>query len=204
MSAKGNSTPEHSEDDAASDGMRMVNEIALGGPEGARQLLPVVYEELRAMAARHMRDECGTVTLNATALAHEAFLKLVDQSRVNWRGRAHFLGVASEAMRRILIDAARRRQRAKRGGGWQRTTLSGVAAAEIISQADLFDLNQAIAKLRELDPDQARIVEMKLIEMTDVEVAEAAQVSRRTVQLEWSHAKAWLKSELSRGGIGEG
>lgn len=177
-----------------------------GGLKGNRQavdrLLDLVYEDLRALAASHLRREGPGHTLQPTALAHEVFMVLVDQTKVDWKGRSHFLAIASQAMRRILIDHARGKDRQKRGGGWHRIELSdqgepaaGGASSGIV---DVEALDASLKKLAELDPRQARIVEMRyLAGMTVEEVAEALGVSKRTVEGDWTMARAWLRKELA-------
>src|SRR5262245_27060072 len=166
----------------------------------AAELLPLVYDELRALARRYLKRERRDHTLQPTALVHEAFLRLVDQSRVNWAGRAHFYAVCAEAMRRILIDYARNRRRIKRGGGWQKILLDdAVAPLGDGGEIDLVNLNEALDKLRELDPRQARIVELRFLGgMTVEEVASVLSLSKRTIEGDWTHAKAWLRKELAR------
>jgi RNA polymerase sigma-70 factor, ECF subfamily len=179
---------------------------AEGGLKGNRaavdRLLDLVYEDLRALAASHLRREGPGHTLQPTALAHEVFMVLVDQTKVDWKGRSHFLAIASQAMRRILIDHARGKDRQKRGGGWKRIELteqgepaSGESGSGIV---DVEALDATLKKLAELDPRQARIVEMRyLAGMTVEEVAEALGVSKRTVEGDWTMARAWLRKELA-------
>jgi len=172
------------------------------GREGAlAELMPLVYDELRAVAARHMRRERDGHTLQPTALVNEAYMRLVDQTRVDWQGRTHFLAVASTAMRRLLIDHARARGRDKRGGERVRVDLDeSVNVVEPDDEAVLA-VHEALERLEALDARQARVVELRYFGGLGVdEVAEALGVSRRTVEAEWTHAKAWLQRELSRGG----
>lgn len=164
----------------------------------AETLLPIVYDELHDLAEGYLRRERKDHTLQPTALVHEAFLRLVDQSRVDWRGRTHFFGVAAQAMKRILIDHARRRRRAKRGGDWRRVALDDAVVPPELVDVDLVALHDALETLAELDPRQARVVELRFLGgLTVNEVAEVLGVSKRTVEGDWTHAKAWLRAELS-------
>jgi RNA polymerase sigma-70 factor, ECF subfamily len=167
----------------------------------ANRLLELVYDDLKALAASHLKKESPTHTLQPTALAHEAFMVLIDQSRVDWKGRSHFLAIASQAMRRILIDHARGRDRQKRGGGWKRVAIQDggePAAAAPASDIDIEALDDALSKLADVDERQARIVEMRYLGgMTVEEVAEALGVSKRTVEGDWTMARAWLRKELA-------
>lgn len=164
----------------------------------AAALLPLVYDELRDVAHAYLQRERGGHTLQPTALVHEAFLRLVDQSRVAWQGRSHFLAVGADAMRRILIDHARGRGRAKRGGGWQKVAVEDVAQPGGSMELDLIALADALEKLQALDPDQARVVQLRILAGLSVaEVAEVMGVSKRKVEGDWTHAKAWLRAELA-------
>ena len=167
------------------------------------QLLPLVYDELRRLARSYLRRERPGHTLQATALVHEAYEKLADQSRVDWRGRSHFFAVAAQLMRRVLIDHARHRGRLKRGGRDQRVTLEGIEGAPVGSEFDLdelLSLDRALTKLEGLDRREARVVELRYFAgMSAKEVAGFLDVSERTVRSDWAHARAWLKNELTNG-----
>lgn len=166
----------------------------------ARDLLPLVYDELRDLAAKYLRTERKNHTLQPTALVHEAFMRLVDQSRVNWQGRTHFFAVGAQAMRRILIDHARARGRGKRGGDWQRVVLSGLKAEESLDEVDSITLHDALETLASLDEQQARIVELRFFGgLTVEEVAKVMGVSKRKIEGDWTHAKAWLRNQLDSG-----
>jgi RNA polymerase sigma factor (TIGR02999 family) len=170
-----------------------------GDQSAAERLVPVVYEELRRHAERAMRREGVEHTLQPTALVHESYLRLVDQRRVEWRNRAHFFAIASTVMRRILVDHARARLTAKRGGGAVAVSLAGAASAtpEGTDDADLLALHDALEKLAALDPDQARLVELRYFGgLTIEETAEALSVSPATVKREWALTRAWLRREL--------
>jgi RNA polymerase sigma factor (TIGR02999 family) len=169
-----------------------------GEAAAADRLIPVVYEELHRQAARAMRREGHSHTLQATALVHEAYLRLVDQQRVQWRNRAHFFGIAAEVMRRVLVDHARARDAAKRGGGAQRLTLGdALGVPSDGTDADVLALHEALERLALLDPDQARLVELRYFGGLNIEEsAEALGVSPATVKREWAVARAWLRREL--------
>jgi RNA polymerase sigma-70 factor, ECF subfamily len=173
-----------------------------GDRSAADALVPAVYDELRRQAERAMRREGDEHTLQATALVHESYLRLVDQRRVEWRNRAHFFAIASTVMRRILVDHARARLSAKRGGGVAPITLAGVARAgdDGTDDVDLLALHEALQRLAVLDPDQSRLVELRYFGgLTIEETAEALSVSPATVKREWALARAWLRRELASG-----
>lgn len=162
------------------------------------RLLPVVYDELRGMAARELRRERAEHTLSPTALVHEAFLKLVELERINWRGRAHFFGACAQSMRRILISYARMKKAEKRGGGAERVPLNDVILAAQDRPADLVALDEALERLEALSERQARIVECRFFAGMEVrETAEALGISPATVKREWTAARAFLNRELS-------
>ena len=164
----------------------------------AAKLLPLVYKELRALAAKYLRQERFGHTLDPTALVHEAFLRLVDQKRVDWQGKTHFFAVCAEAMHRILIDHARSNRRLKRGGDWRRVALHNAASELARSDVQLIDFKEALEKLAKLDKRQARVVELRLFAgLIMEEIAGVLGVSKRTVEGDWTHAKAWLRTELS-------
>jgi RNA polymerase sigma factor (TIGR02999 family) len=157
------------------------------------KLLPIVYDELRRLAASFFRRERLNHTLQPTALVHEAYLHLVDQSRPGWENRAHFFGAAAQLMRRILIDHARSHNAAKRGGGEIRVSLADDVATTGQRELDLIVLDEALDELTALDAEQGRIVEMRYFGGLSIEeTAEALGVSPATVKREWSTAKAWL------------
>jgi RNA polymerase sigma factor (TIGR02999 family) len=161
------------------------------------QLLSLVYADLHRQAVVAMRRENEGHTLQPTALVHEAYLRLVDQ-RVEWRNRGQFFGIAAQVMRRILIDHARERHAEKRGAGARPITLSAVESQAPDEGTDVLALNDALERLAKLDPDQARIVELRYFAgLTIEETAEATGVSPATVKREWATARAWLKRELA-------
>lgn len=171
-------------------------------PAEAAELLPLVYDELRDLAGRYFRRERPGHTLQATALVHEAYERLADQSRVEWRGRTHFKAVAAVAMRRLLVDHARGRDRAKRGGAnRQQVTLSDLpspAGGSGLDPADLLALEDALARLAAEDERAAKGVELRCFGgLAPAEIAEQLGVSERTVRNDWTHARAWLRLELT-------
>ena len=166
--------------------------------EVMERLIPLVYHELRKRAAAYLRHEREGHTLQPTALVHEAYLRLVDQREVLWQNRAHFFGVAAQAMRRILVDHARGRKRVKRGGDDQRITLTDAVLMGEPRSVDLLDLDAALERLAVLDPRQCRIVELRYFAGLSVEeTAETLDISPATVKREWTMAKAWLSAELN-------
>jgi RNA polymerase sigma factor (TIGR02999 family) len=167
------------------------------------ELIPLVYDELRRLAGRYMRRESEGHTLQTSALINEAYLRLVDQKSVQWQNRAHFFGVAAQLMRRILVDHARSRLRAKRGGGVQMVSLveQAVMSKEV---AEVIALDEALKHLAEIDPRKSQIVEMKFFGgLTTEEVAEVLKVTTRTVEREWRKARAWLHRSISKGETNE-
>jgi len=174
-----------------------------GDPAAADRLLPLVYDELRAQAARYLQRERPDHTLEATALVHEAYLRLVDQTRVQWKDRVHFFAVAAVMMRRVLVNHAKARGAAKRGGTGLRITLDESAAADVAREIDLVALDEALARLADLDPQQARLVELRFFAgLSASEAAGVLGVSERTLHREWAMAKAWLHAELTKGDAG--
>jgi RNA polymerase sigma factor (TIGR02999 family) len=169
-----------------------------GGDQAARdELMAVVYRELHRRAAARLRRERGGHTLQATALVNEAYLRLVDQKRTVWQNRAHFLAVASEMMRRILVDHARRRKMAKRSGQWEKLTLHDAVAHGRPRDVDLLDLDRALHKLAEFDPRKAQIAELRFFGGLSVdETALVVGVSDATVERDWQAARAWLFAQL--------
>jgi len=177
----------------------MLGRIKGGDREAANQLLPLVYDEFRALANHYLQQERRNHTLQPTALVHEAYMKLVDQSRVNWQGKSHFFAVAAQAMRRILVDHARARHRDKRGGGRARVELDEAVALSPQRDEDVLALDEALERLAALDPRQAKVIELRFFGGLSVEeVAEALGVSKRTVEGDWTFARAWLARELKR------
>ena len=168
-----------------------------GDQEALNQLLPLVYDELRRLADRYLHRERSDHTLQATALVHEAYLRLIDQ-RVSWANRAHFFGVAAEMMRRILIDHARSRQAAKRGSGGIKISLDDVLELTDERAADLIALDDALKALAEFDPQKARVVELRFFGGLSIEETAAVMgLGTATITRQWRLARAWLYHELS-------
>jgi RNA polymerase sigma factor (TIGR02999 family) len=160
------------------------------------RLLPLVYDELRSIAARHLGRERPDHTLQPTALVHEAYFRLIDQRQVDWRNRAQFLGIAAEMMRRILLNHARDRAALKRGGGLRKVSLTE-ALTEPGPEVDLAELDQALERLAALDARKARVIELRFFGgLTNAEAAEVLDVSEATVERDWSFARAWLFAAL--------
>ena len=180
---------------------RLLREIKAGRRDAIEDLVPLVYDELRRIAEHHMRREREGHTLQPTALVNEAYMKLVDQTRADWQGRTHFLAVASGAMRRILVDHARGRLRQKRGADRRRVDIEDVLERAADSDENVLYVHEALERLAALDERQAQVVELRFFGGLGVdEVAAALGVSKRTVEGEWTHAKAWLRRELRREG----
>ena len=167
-----------------------------GDREALDQLIPLVYDELHVIAGRHLARERRDGTLQTTALVNEAYLKLVDQRRVDWQNRAHFFAIAARLMRRILLDDARRRHREKRGAGAVALSIDDTPVAAPSSPVDVTDIiaiDRALQELEQLDPDQGRIVELRFFGgLTVEETATVLSISPATVKREWAMAKAWL------------
>ncbi|HEU4933477.1 MAG TPA: sigma-70 family RNA polymerase sigma factor [Pyrinomonadaceae bacterium] len=170
-----------------------------GDENALDQLMPLVYDELHRLAANYLRKERRQHTLQPTALVNELYLKISDQQRTNWRNRAQFFGVAAQLMRRILVDHARAHYTSKRGSGRYCISLRNVAAFGAQPDADLMTLHEILKRLEALDPNQARIVELRFFGgLTIEEAAEVMEISHATVEREWKTAKAYLKRELTR------
>jgi RNA polymerase sigma factor (TIGR02999 family) len=190
------------------DASRLLNAIEQGDSQAAGQLLPLVYEELRRLAAAQLADERPGQTLNATALVHEAYLRLVgrpskeQEKEVRWDSRAHFFAAAAAAMRRILIETARRKRRLRHGGDWRRIPLEGVEAADDLPDDNLLALDEALKALAAAAPLKARLVEMRFFAGLSVEdAAHCLGVSRATADRWWSYARAWLFDFVQTGKI---
>ncbi len=179
----------------------MLREWSDGKQEALDALLPLVYDELHKQAARYLRRERIGHTLQTTALIHETYLKLVDQREVNWQNRAHFFGIAAQAMRRILVDYAKARHRAKRGGIGEKLPLEEAVTLAVSEEKsiDLEALDEALTRLAELDERQARIVELRYFSGLSIEeTAEILKISAATVKSDWRLAKAWLYQQITK------
>ena len=174
--------------------------LQASGGDGAAMaaLFPFVYQELRRSAHRALRRENSGHTLGTTGLVHEAYLRLVDQTRVEWRNRSHFYAIAAQAMRRILVDYARQHRRTKRGGGQQPLTLDENVVSLNARAENLIALDEALTRLAALNPRLSRVVECRFFAgLTEEEIAEATGVTVRTVKRDWAKARGWLYKELS-------
>jgi len=181
-----------------SDVTRLLREYKDGNKSVLDDLFPLVYDELRRLAAAKLQRERSDHTLQATALVHEAYMKLVDQHSVDWQNRAHFFGLAAEIMRRILVNHAVHRNADKRGAGETRIALDEAVSFAQEREIDLLALDEALLELAKFDAQQARIVELRFFGGLSIEeVAEVLGVSDSTVKREWRVARAWLHSELS-------
>jgi RNA polymerase sigma factor (TIGR02999 family) len=182
---------------------RLLQEWRNGSREALDRLIPLVYAELRLQAARYLSRERHDHTLQTTALVHEAYVKLLGQHSVDWQNRAHFFGIAANLMRRILVDDARHRRRHKRGAGVVPEALQDVSVAALENPLDAVDtiaLDRALQELENLDPEQARIVELRFFGgLTVEETATVLDVSPSTIKREWAIAKGWLYRALTAG-----
>ncbi len=181
-----------------SDVTRILESIEHGDPKAADELLPLVYEELRKLAASRMANERPNQTLQPTALVHEAWLRLVGDSNPNFSGRAHFFGAAAEAMRRILIEKARRKRAERHGGHQQRVDLESIEVAGPGDDDQLLAVNEALDKLSAIHAVQAEVVKLRcFVGMTNIEAAQALGLSERTAKYYWTHARTWLIHEVN-------
>jgi RNA polymerase sigma factor (TIGR02999 family) len=179
---------------------RILSAIEKGEPHAADQLLPLVYDELRKLAVQKLAQEKPGQTLQATALVHEAYLRLVDVDKAQqWDSRGHFFAAAAEAMRRILVESARRHQALKRGGGLERINLPELAEAAQEVQVDLLALDDALNKLEALHPEKAQVVKLRFFAGCSLEdSAQTLGISRATAQRHWAYARAWLFGQLNQ------
>jgi RNA polymerase sigma factor (TIGR02999 family) len=179
---------------------RMLEQLRGGDPGAADRLLPLIYHDLRRAAGRALRREQPGHTLQATELVHEAYLRLAGGASGPWESRSHFLAIAARAMRQVLVDHARRRHAAKRGGEWERITLGNAGLAGEASPDDLLALDAALDRLGTLEPRLRSVVEFRYFGgLTERETAEVLGVTERTVQRDWVKARAWLHKELAAG-----
>ncbi len=183
--------------DDQTDATVLLEAASRGDEAAAAQLAPLVYESLRQRAGAYLRRETPDHTLQPTALVNEAYLRLVDQTRIDWKGRTHFLAVAAETMRRILIDHARHRRAVKRGGGRRRVPLETWIAVTKDWNVEPTALADALEELQTVDPRAGRIVELRFFGgLTQMEVGEVVGLSERSVRKEWAWARAWLRRKL--------
>ncbi|TWT76329.1 RNA polymerase sigma factor [Planctomycetes bacterium CA13] len=175
-----------------------LSDVADGDKDAAERLMPLVYDRLRYLARNMLSQEAPGHTLQPTALVNETYLRMADQTRVNWRGKTHFFAIGAKMMRRILVDHARSRKRIKRGGEAQRIPLEDDLKVTMRNDEDVLAVEAALTKLGEIDSRQAEIVELRFFGgLTIEEVAEVIGVSKRTVESEWTMVRAWLRRELS-------
>lgn len=175
----------------------LLKEWSDGDERALDKLTPLVYEELRRRASRYLRRERRGHSLQTTALINEAFLRLIDAREVHWQDRAHFFAIAANLMRRVLVDHARRRDAEKRGGSALRLTLDEALAVAKETDVDLLAIDEALDRLAKIDPQQARVVELRFFSgLTVDETAAALGVSPKTVKRDWSVARAWLCREI--------
>ena len=178
---------------------RLLIELTSGNHAAIDALLPLIYDELRILAAKYLRRERPDHTLQPTALVHEAYLRLVDQTRVNWQNRAHFLGVAAQMMRRILVDHARANRSGKRGADFQKISLEENIDKAVERSAELLALDEALRELAEIDEQKSRIIELRYFGGLSVEeTAEVMGISSVTVKRHWRMAKAWLYGQMQK------
>ncbi|MEW6210821.1 MAG: sigma-70 family RNA polymerase sigma factor [Acidobacteriota bacterium] len=183
---------------------RLLEAWSNGDRAALDQLMPLVYSELHRIAHRHLGRERAGHTLQTTALVNEAYLRLIDQREARWQNRAHFFAVSARLMRRILVDYARARQYAKRGGGAVKVSVEGAAKEAKGRAAEVVALDDALTALAELDERKSRIVELRFFGGLSIEeTAEVMGVSSGTVMREWTLSKAWLRREMSKGGADE-
>lgn len=178
---------------------RILEDLDQGRVQAAAELMPLVYRELRRLAAWHLANEQPGQTLQATALVHEAYLRLVGKENPNWNGRRHFFGAAAEAMRRILIENARRKKRLKRGADMERVELDGLDLPAPLPDDELIALDEALDRLAQNDPRAAELVKLCFfVGLTQEQAARELDVSLSTVERTWAYARAWLYREIQR------
>lgn len=184
----------------SSDVTRILSAIEQGDPSAADQLLPLVYDELRKLAAQKLAQEKPNQTLQATALVHEAYVRLVEaDNTAHWNSRGHFFGAAAEAMRRILVEGARLKNTKKRGGELRRVNLDGLEVESPYANEKLLALDEALAKLEKLNPMQARLVNLRWFAGLSIkDAADILGISTATADRSWAYARAWLQREMTK------
>ncbi len=181
------------------DTTQILVDLGNGDRSAAKRLMPLVYDELRGLAARYMQQERADHTLQATAIVNEAYLRLIDQSRVDWKGRAHFFAVAAEMIRRVLVDHAREHDAAKRGGGARKISLTDSVGATEGPDIELLCLDAALDELGRLKERHRKVVELRFFGGLNIdETAQVLEVSPQTVRSDWRIARAWLRQRLDR------
>jgi RNA polymerase sigma factor (TIGR02999 family) len=183
-----------------SDVTQILERVEKGDGKAAEELLPLVYEELRKLAAYKMAQEPSGHTLQATALVHEAWLRLAGTGRQHWESRRHFFSAAAEAMRHILIDRARKRQCVRHGAGQERLDIDAIELPGPVEEDQILEVNHALEELEKTDPDRAEVVKLRFfVGLTEREAAEILGVSERTIERRWAYAQAWLFERMERG-----
>ncbi len=183
-----------------SDITRILERVEEGDPKAAVDLMPLVYDELRRLAAQKMAQEKPGQTLQPTALVHEVWLRLNESNRQEWRGREHFFSAAAEAMRRVLVDCARRKLRIRHGGQLERVDCELMDLPIAMEDEKCLQVNEALDRLAQVDPRKAEVVKMRMFIGLEVqEIAAALNTSAKTVERDWTFAKAWLSQELKKG-----
>lgn len=178
--------------------IELLDEVSKGDSNAADRLMPMVYERLRLLAGKLMRDERANHSLQPTALVNEAYMRMTGQTRAQWEGETHFFAIGAKMMRRILVDHARTKNRQKRGGGMHRIELDDDLCVSSRRDEDVLAVEEALEKLAEMDARQAQIVELRFFAgLTVAEVAKVLGVSKRTVESEWTFSRAWLRRELT-------
>jgi RNA polymerase sigma factor (TIGR02999 family) len=187
--------------DSGAEVNRLLGELNRGNRAAMDQLMPLVYHELHAIATRYFGRERRDHTLQATALVHEAYIRLVDQNLIDWQNRLHFLGIAAVMMRRILVDHARARSAVRRGEGLNRVPFEDAMATCEQRAVEIVALDEALSRLAKMDAVQAKVVELRFFGgMSVEETAQALKISTPTVKRYWQSARAWLRAEISKGG----
>jgi len=178
---------------------QLLTDWSNGDAQALEKLVPLVYRDLHRLAERHLRSESSSHTLQSTALVHEAYLRLIDQRNTRWQNRAHFFGISAQLIRRILVDHARARKAEKRGGDAAKIQIDESVAAPEQQNLDLVVLDDCLKTLAGIDPQQARVVELRYFAgLTVEETAEVMRVSPTTIKREWRLAKAWLRREIAK------
>ena len=182
-----------------------VNRSKEGVEDDTDRLFSVMYDDLRRLAGRFLQSEPLRHRLSSSSLVHQAYMRMVDHSRINWQGKTHFFAIGATVMRRILVDHARKAQSQKRGGGWERRQLHEDVTFELSRDDDVVALDELLEQLAQLNPRQAKIVEMRFFGgMTMREIAAEMKLGLRTVEKEWSMSRAWMRRELRRESADEG
>jgi RNA polymerase sigma factor (TIGR02999 family) len=179
---------------------QILERVEKGDGKAAEELLPLVYDELRKLAAHKMSLQAPGQTLQATALVHEAWLRLTGAEEKRWESRKHFFGAAAEAMRHILIDRARKRQCVRHGGGQERLDIDAIELPVLVEEDQFLEVNDALEELEKADPEKAQVVKLKFfIGLSEGEAAQILGVSERTIERRWVYAQAWLFERIERG-----